>query len=45
MASAMKAKTLRFCCRHVSTTVSSVSTKRLPATLCVPKDNFLQIMA
>ncbi len=31
-----KPKTLRFCCRHVATTVSIHSTNRLPRTLSVP---------
>ena len=44
-ASATKAKTLRDCWRQVSTTVSIVSTKRLPRALCVPNDNFRQITA
>ncbi len=44
-ACATKAKTLRDCWRHVSTTVRIVSTKRLPRSLCVPKESFRQITA
>ncbi len=38
-ASVTKANTLRFCRRQVSITISSVSTKRLPEAVCVPKDS------
>ncbi len=41
-ASVTKANTLRPCWRHVSITLSSVSTKRLPEVLGVPKDSFRQ---
>jgi hypothetical protein len=37
--------TLRFRWRHVSTTLNSVSTKRLPLALGVPNDSFRQITA
>ena len=40
-----KSKTLVFCWRQVSIAVSIVSTKRLPAALCVPKESFRQITA
>ena len=39
------AKAFRACCRQVSTTVRIVSTKRLPAALCVPKESFRQMTA
>ena len=41
----IQASTFRFCLRHVSTTVSSRSTNRLPSADCVPNDNFRQITA
>ena len=38
-------KALRCCWRQVSITVSIVSTKRLPAAFCVPKESLRQITA
>jgi hypothetical protein len=37
--------TFRCCWRQVSMVVNRVSTKRLPAALCVPKESFRQITA
>ena len=39
------AKALQRCWRQVSITVNIVSTKRLPAALCVQNDSFRQITA
>lgn len=40
-----KVRTSRCCWRQVVTTLSSVSTNRLPDALCVPNDSFRQITA
>jgi len=45
MASLTYVRTLRCCCRQVSITLSSVSTKRLLFSLWVPKLSFRQITA